>query len=71
MIMPEMGGKEAFIKLREINPGIPVVIASGFSKPEEMLSLKEQGVFSFLPKPFKKTELAEIVHHVLHGKRNS
>jgi signal transduction histidine kinase len=71
MIMPEMGGKEAFVKLREINPGIPVVIASGFSKPEEMQALKEQGVFSFLPKPFKKTELAEIVYNVLFGKKNS
>jgi signal transduction histidine kinase len=70
MIMPEMGGKEAFIMLREINPGIPVVIASGFSKPEEMLSLKEQGVFSFLPKPFKKMELADIVYNVLHSKRS-
>jgi signal transduction histidine kinase len=69
MIMPEMSGKEAFVKLRDINPGIPVVIASGFSKPEEMFSLKEQGVFSFLPKPFKKMELAEIVYNVLYGKR--
>ncbi len=70
MIMPEMGGKEAFTKLREINPKIPVVIASGFSKPEEMTSLKELGVFSFLPKPFNKMELAEIVHIALYGKRN-
>lgn len=71
MIMPELGGKEAFIKLREINPGIPVVIASGFSNPEEMQSLKEKGVFSFLPKPFKKIELAEIVDNALRGKKNA
>jgi len=71
MIMPEMGGKEAFGKLREINPEIPVVITTGYSKLEEITSLKNLGVFTFLPKPFKKMELAEIVYDVLHGKGNS
>jgi signal transduction histidine kinase len=70
MIMPEMGGAQAFGLLREINPDIPVVIASGFSKLEEIKSLKKQGVFTFMPKPFKKMELAEIVYDVLFGKGN-
>ena len=61
MIMPIMGGREAFAKLREIDPTIPVVIASGFAKEEDMNLLKSHGINGFLNKPFRKIELAEIV----------
>ncbi len=61
MIMPIMGGREAFLKLREIDPTIPVIIASGFAKEEDMSALKSQGVNGFLNKPFRRAELAEKV----------
>jgi len=61
MIMPIMGGREAFAKLREIDPTIPIVIASGFAKEEDMAALKTQGANGFLNKPFRRAELAEMV----------
>jgi PAS domain S-box-containing protein len=65
MIMPVMGGREAFKKLREIDPAVPVLIASGFAREEHMVLLKEQGVSGFLQKPFRISELAEKVHQAL------
>ncbi|ERP30863.1 PAS domain-containing hybrid sensor histidine kinase/response regulator [Chitinivibrio alkaliphilus] len=61
MIMPTMGGREAFYKLRKIRPDIPIIISSGFAKNEDMAELKKQGVSGFLSKPFRKEELVEIL----------
>lgn len=63
MIMPIMGGREAFFKLREINPKIPIIISSGFTKESDMEILKSQGISGILQKPFHKSELAKVVAH--------
>lgn len=65
MIMPIMGGREAFVKLRNIRPDIPIIISSGFAKDEDMLELRKHGINGFLSKPFRKYELAEMLHQVL------
>lgn len=67
MLMPVMGGREAFIRLREIDPEIPILVASGFVKEEQMFLLKEQGFAGFLQKPFRIEELAEKVHKALYN----
>ncbi len=67
MIMPIMGGREALTKLREIDPSIPIVIASGFAKEEDMTALKKEGVSGFLNKPFRRAELAEMVAGAIRG----
>ncbi len=67
MIMPVMGGREAFIRLREIRPGIPILIASGFADEEDMIEMKQQGSCGFLTKPFRKADLAEMIFQVLNS----
>ena len=32
MIMPVMGGKETFMSIHSIDPSLPVIISSGFSR---------------------------------------
>ncbi len=66
-IMPEMNGKEAFHKLREINPQCKVIIASGFTKDENISDLKKIGLAGFIKKPFKIEELSRILNDVLRG----
>jgi PAS domain S-box-containing protein len=61
MIMPVMGGREAFGKLREIDPNIPVIISSGFSKEDDVLAMKTEGISGFLHKPFRRVELSDMV----------
>lgn len=70
MIMPVMGGREAFHRLREIRSDIPIVIASGFAKEEDMAELKKLGANGFLNKPFRKVELAQMVGN-LTGRKGS
>ena len=35
MIMPRMNGREAFVAMKEINPDIKVIVASGYSMNED------------------------------------
>jgi len=61
MIMPEMGGRETFLKLKEINKDVKVAIISGYSENDEVLEMLEKGAVGFLHKPFKIKELINII----------
>lgn len=71
MIMPVMGGREAFIKLREISQTVPIVISSGFAKEEDMLALKAQHIGGFLQKPFRRAQLAEVLARAIKSPEKS
>ncbi|NLI77261.1 MAG: PAS domain S-box protein [Candidatus Riflebacteria bacterium] len=63
--MPRMNGREAFLAMRAINPGIRAVLASGFSLDGVASQAREEGVRGFLPKPFQLEDLARMVGEVL------
>lgn len=65
MIMPKMGGKETFMRLREENPDIKVMFCSGFHKDwteDELLNL---GACGFIQKPYNRSELSHAVAKAL------
>ena len=71
MIMPVMNGKESFARIKEIDPEIKIILASGFSKDEDIERMKKKDLCAFISKPYRSTELAGVVAEVLHGKRHS
>ena len=52
LTMPNMNGAECFENLRKIDPDIPVIISSGFSKEMGADELMEQDANGFLQKPY-------------------
>ena len=66
MIMPDKNGREVFLEILSINPDAKVIIASGFSRNEDVAGLKEKGLCAFLPKPFQRSELSRIIGEVLN-----
>jgi CheY-like chemotaxis protein len=66
MIMPEMNGKECFERLRSLDPGVKILLASGFSKDEDVKNLKEQGLSDFIRKPFQAGELSRTVYNIIY-----
>ena len=58
MVMPRQSGKELFIALKQINPQIKAILASGFSINGEAQSILDLGVISFIQKPFNRKELS-------------
>jgi CheY-like chemotaxis protein len=67
MIMPVMGGREAFEKMREIDSSVRVIISSGFAGSESAAELKKLGISDFVRKPFRQAELSRIVAGSLSG----
>jgi two-component system cell cycle sensor histidine kinase/response regulator CckA len=70
IIMPGMGGKETFIRMRAINPDIVAIVASGYSDEGEVREILDEGVKRYIPKPFDSRGLAEALSATLDSKNN-
>ncbi len=71
MIMPDMDGREVFLALKEINPDVKVILASGYSINGQAGKLLKEGVNSFVQKPFSIYDICNEVRKVLDGKTGS
>jgi PAS domain S-box-containing protein len=69
MTMPGMTGLKLAKKLKEIAPGIPIVLCTGFSDQANEQRAHALGVRAFLLKPIVMRELAEAVRKALDGSR--
>ena len=56
MIMPGIGGGEAFDKLKVINPDVKVLLSSGYSIDGRAQQILDRGCDGFLQKPFSLTK---------------
>jgi two-component system cell cycle sensor histidine kinase/response regulator CckA len=65
MIMPNMGGGEAYDCMREINPDIKVLLSSGYSVDGEADEILKRGCRGFIQKPFKVSELSRKIEEIL------
>lgn len=65
MAMPEMSGKETFLKIRDKYPHLKVLLSSGNSVDERVLEVMEMGIDGFIAKPFQMVALAEKVSELL------
>jgi PAS domain S-box-containing protein len=65
MIMPGIGGGAAFDEMKAINPGVKVILASGYSMNGDAKYIMKRGVKAFLQKPFLIEELAQKIRNVL------
>jgi two-component system, cell cycle sensor histidine kinase and response regulator CckA len=68
MVMPAMGGGEAYDRLKEINPGVKVLLSSGYSIDGEAAEILKRGCNGFIQKPFKINGLAEKIGEILNKK---
>ncbi len=59
--MPGMSGVELFRKLKEIRPGLPVIIMTAFALEDLIEGALRDGVFTVLPKPFDVEHVIALV----------
>ncbi len=59
MIMPGMGGGEVFDRLKEIDPHVKVLLASGYSMDGNAAEILKRGCDDFIQKPFDLTVLSQ------------
>jgi two-component system, cell cycle sensor histidine kinase and response regulator CckA len=60
--MPDLDGEEAFHKIRDIAPDMPIIVMSGYHEEELRRRFADQEHVRFLPKPFSLLELQLVVH---------
>lgn len=65
MMMPVMGGAEAFIRLRKIQPDVPILVYSGFALEQSTIESFSGGKWKFLRKPFTNADLQVIVNQLV------
>lgn len=68
MIMPVMNGRECFERIKEIDPAIKVIMASGFCRDEDLQKLKALGLGGFIQKPYGVSDLSHLLEKVLKEK---
>jgi two-component system cell cycle sensor histidine kinase/response regulator CckA len=61
IIMPQMGGRETYERLREINPEVKVLLSSGYSENGQAQDILAAGARGFLQKPY---DLRAVLHSV-------
>jgi PAS domain S-box-containing protein len=69
MVMPVMGGREAFKRLKEINTSVKVLLVSGHTIDGEVTELMEQGCDGFIQKPFAIEALHDKIDHIMNPSR--
>ncbi len=65
LTMPRMDGAEAFHEMRALQPGLRVLLMSGFAEPQALARFAGLGLTGFLQKPFKPDALRDKLTAVL------
>jgi CheY-like chemotaxis protein len=67
MLMPGMGGAETFQELKAIDPGVRVLLSSGYSLDGEAQQVIAAGARGFIQKPYRLANLSHQVAEILGG----
>jgi len=65
MVMPRLGGKETFRRLRQLDPLLKIMVISGYIDQAAADDLLRDGVSGFLSKPFDAHMLREAIRRAL------
>jgi len=67
LTMPKMGGWDAYLAMREIDPGVRVVFNSGHATDEEIIEKIRHSGRELILKPFARRILLQTIHRVLQA----
>lgn len=67
VVMPSMGGREAYERMRTLRPGLKALFASGYSEAAIHKNFKLEEGLQLLQKPYTREPLLRAVRAVLDG----
>ncbi len=65
MAMPGMSGIDVYTELKKINPGVKVLLTSGFRQDSRVQDAHLQGINGFIQKPYSITELSRQIKKII------
>ena len=69
LMMPVMGGLEMMEQVRQIDPGIILVVITGFATVETAVDAMKHGAYDYIPKPFNPDQLMAVINRGLDKRR--
>jgi CheY-like chemotaxis protein len=69
LIMPGLDGGETFDRIRELQPAMPVLLASGYAISGQATAIMRRGCTGFMQKPFGAAALSQKIRQVLDDTR--
>jgi len=67
MVMPNLNGKETYLKIKELDNNVKVLLSSGFRRDERVNDILGLGVNAFLQKPYSLSKLSKIIYELVNG----
>jgi len=67
VLMPGMPGDELFRRIKELRPGLPVIMLTGHGTVQQAFQISREGVFEYLGKPCEVDELARVARAAAGG----
>jgi two-component system, cell cycle sensor histidine kinase and response regulator CckA len=66
--MPRLNGIEAVLRIRHINPTVPVLFMSGYAREQVMERFGKHPYTDFIRKPFQSNELKDSIRRVMEAR---
>ncbi|MBI5281059.1 MAG: sigma-54-dependent Fis family transcriptional regulator [Candidatus Solibacter usitatus] len=63
--MPGVDGIELQVRLHEIDPGMPVIIMTGYASVETAVRALKNGAYDYITKPFDPDELVHLISNAI------
>ena len=63
--LPRLGGRDAFMKMKEINPDVRAIVASGYLEPSVRSEILRAGVIDTIQKPYDFREMIEKIRSII------
>ncbi len=69
VIMPGMSGEKTYDALKEINPGVKVMLSSGYTIDGQAQQIMDKGCRGFIQKPYDINELTLKIRKIIEDRR--
>lgn len=63
--LPKLGGRDVFLRMKEIKPGVRAIVASGYLEAALRSEILKAGVIDTLQKPYDLRELIDKIQGVI------
>jgi two-component system, cell cycle sensor histidine kinase and response regulator CckA len=63
--LPRLGGREAFLKMKESRPGVRAIVASGYLEPAIRSEMLKAGVIDTIQKPYDFNDLIAKIRSII------
>jgi nitrogen-specific signal transduction histidine kinase/ActR/RegA family two-component response regulator len=70
MSMPHLDGIEIVNALKEIRPDVPIVMVTGYIRPQDLEQTKNLGIAQLIQKPETAQEMSHVLHRILSDIRH-